>query len=461
MVFLIIFKELRSNILTLRFGVIYGLLFVLTVVSMTMLSANYRTQQENYARAKERQREILSSMEDLNDLRYQGATVQKPPSELTPFSMGLEKEMSRTLTVSGRRGIEVGAGQYTNPISALFSTPDLSYIVNIVISLLALLLTFDTICGERETGTLRLMLANSVPRSTILVAKWLGGYLGLAVPFLLAVGAGLVVSLLLTGSSPDADSWMRAGGLVLLSLLYISVFFTLGVLISTFNRRSSTALMASLFVWVVIVVTIPNMVPILARQVVGIPSLGMMSERKEAIEREQWQSIRQRMRNATSDSARRQIRNEMRSGVSDEVERIQNDYRGRIDAQIELAQVLSRLSPSASFVYAATNLSATGVKNFRDLAAYAEKTYGSQFRSVVDELRREERRSSSRGQRNVEQTIDTPTFDAGRLPEFRPPTESFARSLQRSMLDVGLLGIFNIVFLLVSYIKFMRYDVCE
>ncbi|MCK5558011.1 MAG: ABC transporter permease subunit, partial [Candidatus Hydrogenedentes bacterium] len=278
---------------------------------------------------------------------------------------------------------------------------------------------------------------------------------------LLAVGAGLVVSLLLTGSSPDADSWMRAGGLVLLSLLYISVFFTLGVLISTFNRRSSTALMASLFVWVVIVVTIPNMVPILARQVVGIPSLGMMSERKEAIERERWQSVRRQMRAASSDSARRQIRSQMREGVSDEVERIQNDYRGRIDAQIELAQVLSRLSPSASFVYAATNLSATGVKDFRDLAAYAEKTYGSQFRSAVDELRREERRSSSRGQRNVEQTIDTPTFDAGRLPEFRPPTESFARSLQRSMLDVGLLGIFNIVFLLVSYIKFMRYDVCE
>jgi len=271
MLLLIILKEIRNNILTLRFAVIYGLLFLVTVLSMAILSANYRTQQENYAQAKQRQHEILSSMEDLDDLRHQGAMVQKAPSELTPFSMGLEKEMSRSLTVSGRRGIEVGAGQYTNPVSALFSTPDLSYIVNVVISLLALLLTFDTICGEKENGTLRLMLANAVPRHTILVGKWLGGYLALAVPFLLAVGVGLLVSLLVTGSTPDLDSWKRAAGLVLLSLLYISVFFTLGVLISTFNRRSSTALMASLFVWVVIVVTIPNVVPILARQIQSWP----------------------------------------------------------------------------------------------------------------------------------------------------------------------------------------------
>jgi len=188
----------------------------------------------------------------------------------------------------------------------------------------------------------------------------------------------------------------------------------------------------------------------------------MMSERREAVENEQWRNVRQQMRAASTDSERRLIRDQMRETVASELEQIQNDYRGKIDAQIELAEVLSRVSPSASFVYAATNLSGTGVKDFRNLADYAEKSYGSQFRSVVDEFRRDERRRYSRGQqRNVEDTIGTTAFDVGRLPEFRPPTESFARSLQRSMLDVGLLGIFNIAFVLASYIKFMRYDVCE
>ena len=72
--------------------------------------------------------------------------------------------MSRTAVVASRDGLQIGASRYPNPISVLFATPDLAYVVNIVISLLALLLTFDAITGELETGTLRLMLSNAVPR---------------------------------------------------------------------------------------------------------------------------------------------------------------------------------------------------------------------------------------------------------------------------------------------------------
>jgi len=253
MLFLIIAKEIRHNILTLRFAVIYCLFFLLTVISMVTLSANYQNQWENYVRSRAAERESLRTMESASDLRYQGTMVQKEPSKLTPFSLGLDKEMSRSVFVSARGGVEVGASQYPNPISALFATPDMGYVVNVVISLLALLLTFDTICGENEEGTLRLMLANSVPRDIILVGKWLGGYIALVVPFLIAVAVGFLLSLSFTDLPLDSDAWMRAGTLLLLSLLYISVFFTLGVLISTFNHRSSTALMVCLFVWVFIV----------------------------------------------------------------------------------------------------------------------------------------------------------------------------------------------------------------
>ena len=41
-------------------------------------------------------------------------------------------------------------------------------VIGYVLSLIALLFTFDS-AGERERGTLRLMLANSVPRHTVLV----------------------------------------------------------------------------------------------------------------------------------------------------------------------------------------------------------------------------------------------------------------------------------------------------
>ena len=459
MLFLIIAKEIRHNILTLRFAVIYCLFFLLTVISMVMLSANYQSQWENYVRSRAAERESLRTMESASDLRFQGTMVQKEPSKLTPFSLGLDKEMSRSVFVSARGGVEVGASQYPNPISALFATPDMGYVVNVVISLLALLLTFDAICGEKEEGTLRLMLANSVPRDIILVGKWLGGYIALVVPFLIAVAAGFLLSLFFTDLSLDADAWMRAGSLLLLSLLYISVFFTLGVLISTFNHRSSTALMASLFVWVFIVLTIPNVVPILARQIAGIPSLGELDGRRAAVENEQWRQMRQRMRDESiSDEERRSMFRESRENVAREWERIQDEYENKIDKQIDLAQVLSRISPSASYVYAATNLAGTGVTEFRNLSDYA-KEYHRQFGDVASDMYRQER--SRRSERTVEQTVGQETFDVDALPEFKPGGDSFARSLQSSMLDICLLGVFNIVFVLVSYVRFMRYDVCQ
>ena len=42
--------------------------------------------------------------------------------------------------------------------------------------LLAIVFGYDAICGEKERGTLRLMLSCSVPRDTVLLAKWIGGF---------------------------------------------------------------------------------------------------------------------------------------------------------------------------------------------------------------------------------------------------------------------------------------------
>jgi hypothetical protein len=217
--------------------------------------------------------------------------------------------------------------------------------------------------------------------------------------------------------------------------------------------------MASLFVWVFIVLTIPNVVPILARQIAGIPSLGELDGRRAAVEGEQWSQMRKRMRDESiSDDERRNMFREIRENITREWERIQDEYENKIDKQIDLAQVLSRVSPSASYVYAATNLAGTGVTEFRNLSDYT-KEYHRQFGDVASDMYRQERRRQS--ERTVEQTVGQEAFDVDALPEFKTEGDSFARSLQSSMLDICLLAVFNIAFILVSYVKFMRYDVCQ
>ena len=56
---------------------------------------------------------------------------------------------------------------------------DWGFIIGYVLSLIALLFTFDSISHEREQGTLRLMFANSIPRHTVLIGKFLGALISI------------------------------------------------------------------------------------------------------------------------------------------------------------------------------------------------------------------------------------------------------------------------------------------
>lgn len=157
------------------------------------------------------------------------------------FTVGLERELSRSVSIS-RGEPELGRSNYASALYALFPPPDLLYIVNIVGSLLAMLFAFNAISGEHEEGTLRLVMSNAVPRHTVLLSKWLGGYLALMAPLLAAVLLGLLLANLLTSFELGIDEWPAFAGMLGVAALYLSLFFTLALAISVYARRSSTSL---------------------------------------------------------------------------------------------------------------------------------------------------------------------------------------------------------------------------
>ena len=58
-------------------------------------------------------------------------------------------------------------------------------------------------------------------------------------------------------SIPD---FLRIVGIIFASIAYLSVFYLIGMLISAMTRRTSTALMLSMFVWGFLVLVYPNMI---------------------------------------------------------------------------------------------------------------------------------------------------------------------------------------------------------
>ena len=141
---------------------------------------------------------------------------------------------------------------------------DWAFIVGTVMSFTAILFTFDSVSGEREQGTLRLMLTNPLPRHTVLTGKFLGAFLSLHIPIALSVLLNLLVITTSSQVPLDPSSWARFGILCLIMTLHTSLFLVLGLQMSASVRESPVCLVILLLIWVSVVVFIPNILSTLA-----------------------------------------------------------------------------------------------------------------------------------------------------------------------------------------------------
>jgi ABC-type transport system involved in multi-copper enzyme maturation permease subunit len=319
-------KEILAHLLSYRFILTFSLFFVLVVSSVQMISLNYSRQVENYTESRRAQEEQLKEASDFRRLRRTGIQTEKSPNPLSIFATGLEREMSRSMQISSSREVKLGRSKYANPLFVLFSAPDLLYIVNIVGSLLALLFAFDSVCGEKEEGTLQLVLANAVPRHSVLLAKWIGGYSVLVLSFLFSILIAVVFAQLTTALSFTANQWSAFALMLGVAALYLAVFFALGMMISAFTHRATVSLVFNFLIWVLLVLVIPNTAPILARAVAPVPSAGVIASKREAVQRQISNEMRSGRRRDMSREQRQQQRDEMRERIDEETGKIMTAY---------------------------------------------------------------------------------------------------------------------------------------
>jgi len=160
---------------------------------------------------------------------------------------------------------------------------DFTLVIAFLLSFLAMVLGFDSICGERENGTLKLLLANSVPRSHIVVAKLLGGMLTLAIP--LAIGFLLALLILVNNSNIafSGDEWTRLGLFFLISFLFLSQIFSLSLMVSCFTRTTSTSLIICLVAWLAGSVVYTNVMPSFIRYFIEEEPVQLFRNRQSAL----------------------------------------------------------------------------------------------------------------------------------------------------------------------------------
>lgn len=118
-------------------------------------------------------------------------------------------------------------------------------------------LGFDAISSEQNRGTLSRVLAQPIPRDSILNAKFLAGIIVISVMFFalsfLVLGAGLLA----LGIPPTAEEFMRIMVYTVLSIVYVSFWLNLSILFSVRFRQPATSALSGIAVWLFFTIFYP------------------------------------------------------------------------------------------------------------------------------------------------------------------------------------------------------------
>ena len=251
-------RELLNNLMTFRFAAVALITLLLVVANTVVLTQDYEQRLESYNDAVKMHHQQLRQAKTYSTMYL---FVDRAPNPLSIFNVGLDKRLGNLIGIYHGFVPSLWDAQMhgtDNPFIAFFSSIDIVFVFEVILSLMGLIFAYDAIAGERERGTLRLVLAQPIQRGQILLAKYISAMACLLVPLILSL---LFALLLLTRSIPlSTADFLRIAGIVLTSFAYLSLFYLIGLLISVATRRTGTALMLAMFVWGFLILVYPNLI---------------------------------------------------------------------------------------------------------------------------------------------------------------------------------------------------------
>lgn len=144
-------------------------------------------------------------------------------------------------------------------IHTLTILSNLTEYVSIVGAILAVVLGYNALIEEKESGGLKLILSRPVYRDRLLTGKLLGNAAVIGALLGLVFVFNLVLLVLVGGIWPTAGEVLRLLSFVGLAFFYMLIFLTLSMLLSIRLKNSATVFLVSLVAWMLLSFVIPQM----------------------------------------------------------------------------------------------------------------------------------------------------------------------------------------------------------
>jgi ABC-type transport system involved in multi-copper enzyme maturation permease subunit len=464
---LIISRELRDIIGSVKFGVTFGVMATLVLLAFYVGARNHQAAVAEYEAAVS---ENLRQMEGLTNWNTVDNRIVLRPRPLAALVSGISNDIGRTVRIGPETEPRSEYSRFdSDPILAVFGFIDLEFVFRIALSLFAILFAYDAVSGEKERGTLSLALSNSVPRDRYILGKLIGAFLALAVPLLIPILLGCLMFLLM-GVPLDQGEWLRLGLVLLTGFVYLGVFLSASVLVSSATSKSSSSFLTLIVIWTLMVVVMPRMAVLVSAQWVDVPSIDQINFEKSTnntrLLAEVWAEADEFWRNnppppEMSAEERRQRWTDMMSELHDKRNRKADDFSVLVDEnrrnreldQQRISLGLARISPAAAYELAVTTLAGTslGLKQEFGVAAL-------DYRRVYGRFLREKTGNVTPRQAAVDQE-GTEEIDPREMPVFEFRETGTVALAAKFMPDLAILLIYLFVFFGLAFVAFLRYDV--
>jgi len=510
-------RQFLLNIYSFRFIISLILCVVLFSASAVILSDDYSERLSQY------NNDVISHKNELNDIYTYARlsmTIDRPPSPLSVFCQGSDKNMGTSVTVGFDRAPTIGEEAGTrNPLLVVFPQLDLASIIQMILSLLIILFSYNAVSGERENGTLRLIFSNGVSRHSFLLGNIIGGMASLLIPLFIGIISAVIILQFNPSLQFNFEDALIIGAIIVISIIYLSVFYALGLFLSSKLKRSAAALILLLFIWVIFLIIIPNSSVELAKLFQKVPDKSEIDNQASALrsewQREMSQYVKQnprphhdytliRGRSVQQGDlpyaymlwyAPREVAewlyhgsifgHNLRMEYEDRIWQLYQQYQNTLLSQVRLAKYISMLSPSWAFYNSITHFAATNEKIYVDFLDQAQ-IYRSELISYMkdkdglstyklfsrkppneflpyNELLRIKR---SQGESAIEQIIgpgggwgSVDPLDLSDIPVFSYNTPRLRDSLLGAFPSIGILLFLNILFFVIAWVSFLRTDI--
>lgn len=462
----IIKKELLDHFQSIQFNVLVVISIVLFIANGIIFVKNYDEQNSWYNEQVAKLYQQPSTM---------GTSLYAKPSPLLFMAEGGDKYRPSGYQLYPKGRLTAMPGKIRN-----FKMPDIpdldwTFIIKIIFTLYVLLLGYSSISGEKEQGTLRLVLSNSYGRIKFLVSKYIAIILTVSIPLII----GVLISLIILGSSIPGvlslDNLLRILLMLILAFAYLSIFTFLSLLISSMFHQSSLVLLILLAVWILFAIIVPNIPSILSEEFSKVPSeYETANQVGPIIQKQVWErieNIRKQVQQGEikSEPELKKLTNDAFKQGQQDLAKHYKSYNDAMKQRAKMARNLSRISPTALFQFASENIAQTGLtqeEQFEKDARNYSVIYDDYILKKVGKVVGTSPWSfSTRIQLNGKPIyIGSPhpeeyTGDKSDFPRFEESQPTIFRSLRNALFDLAGLILWNLVLAVLAFAAFIRCDV--